>query len=890
MAGSDFDWAGYSVPWNSELPVFEASHNLLLEAGPWTVPYSDFTPPASPFALEMRAETIEQLAGGDALRRGESERIEAGHSETNADLVAGRDRVRVQGTLHEHTGHGLVEQAAHLDTTVDARLDVDAGSEDTVLLAGHMKDAWDGGTAIVAAMTDDLVAGGGVRVTAPLDLWMHGLMGVEERIGTCTADAVLLELGATHYEREYGPGVHAAGLASYTGSLYQSNRSTFRALMRVSSGVRNLIAGGGSAGAGGAPDASPPPAPAAGDAGTGAVADTLSTATGGTRSVESVVESGPRSESLTDLHRISDGSDLTLTEDFMQAYREIYARYREIYARMDETLASAGGTNFAPLADDLSGLTRSADSAEQLTGLQRGEFPVAGPGSTHPPAQSGADVVHHAGGLSDAHPPVPGLDRPHTGSSEAPSWHQMFSSLTKDFHDYRWSGNQPAADAHQAAIDAVADMVLTAFTRTGGNVEELPPARYNFTQAMVIRHKLDDMADQARRTGDWRHADKIAQTLQEIDQYTYQTVVRLSDPGSALDTRRPLGTPDARVGSTTDEPAIAGHETVRAGDIDPGDPGSGHAFVGDGSYRIPSDSDSVASLDGDSSLHSESGHDSPPIPAATVVHVADPHGTVILRRNDYKRIRRGIVSLQVVDADGHELAKGSYTLVVPGYDIGETGVLYRRLHRYDDVIDLSTSFLARLSDDPPALRTRIPEALEVLDPTSLAPRAPVDPDASRLAGLTEVDEARVGLTGHGGSPDTNRGNRRVRFGRPQVYEYERWRPGFGGADAPRDGGYEFSIREDVVQNLMGGGILSDDEIEFLRRRYVNATSGGEVDRSTELAFTMGTLVYGVSSRDARGDLSVVYGGFQHIDWNALDAVLQLFDAPRPNRVGRDLPV
>ena len=93
-----------------------------------------------------------------------------------------------------------------------------------MLLAGHMKDAWDGGTAIVAAMTDDLVAGGGVRVTAPLDLWMHGLMGVEERIGTCTADAVLLELGATHYEREYGPGVHAAGLASYTGSLYQSNR------------------------------------------------------------------------------------------------------------------------------------------------------------------------------------------------------------------------------------------------------------------------------------------------------------------------------------------------------------------------------------------------------------------------------------------------------------------------------------------------------------------------------------------------------------------------------------------------------------------------------------------------------------------------------------------
>ena len=231
----------------------------------------DFPPVDDAFALEMRAETIEQLAGGDALRRGVSERIEAGRSQTNADLVAGRDRARVQGALHEHTGHGRTEQAAHLHATVEGALDVHAGCEDTVLLAGHMRDLWDGGAAIVAAMTDDTVAGGGIRVTTPLDLWVHGLMGVEERIGTCTADAVLMELGTTHYEREYGPGVHAAGLAAYTGSLYQSSRSTFRPLMRVSSGVRNLIAGGGGgggggdAGAGDAPDASPPaPAPAAG--------------------------------------------------------------------------------------------------------------------------------------------------------------------------------------------------------------------------------------------------------------------------------------------------------------------------------------------------------------------------------------------------------------------------------------------------------------------------------------------------------------------------------------------------------------------------------------------------------------------------------------------------
>ena len=128
----------------------------------------DFLPVDDAFALEMRSESI-QLVGGDALRRGVSERIEAGRSQTNADHVAGRDRVRVQGTLHEHTGHARAELAAHLHTTVDGTLDVHAASEDTVLLAGHMSDRWDGGAAIVAAMTDDTVAGGGIRVTAPLD-------------------------------------------------------------------------------------------------------------------------------------------------------------------------------------------------------------------------------------------------------------------------------------------------------------------------------------------------------------------------------------------------------------------------------------------------------------------------------------------------------------------------------------------------------------------------------------------------------------------------------------------------------------------------------------------------------------------------------------------------
>ena len=313
----------------------------------------DFPPADDAFALELRAETIEQLAGGDALRRGESERIEAGRSQTNADLVAGRDRVRVHATLGEHTGHGLAEQAAHLHTTVDGTLDVHAASEDTVLLAGHMREFWDGGAAIVAAMTDDTVAGGGIRVTTPLDLWVHGLMGVEERIGTCTADAVLMELGATHYEREYGPGAHAAGLAVYAGSLYQSNRSTFRPLMRVKSGVRNLIAGGGGgggsgdAGEGGAPAVLSPPVSAETRASEECATRTLAA---GRRAVEAPATTLDAAGGLAGARRVPH-------EELVDS----------VDARAAEDTGEAGTVM---RAGNLPELTRSADTAGQLGALR----------------------------------------------------------------------------------------------------------------------------------------------------------------------------------------------------------------------------------------------------------------------------------------------------------------------------------------------------------------------------------------------------------------------------------------------------------------------------------------------------------------------------------------
>ena len=499
----------------------------------------DFPPVDDAFALELRAETIEQLAGGDALRRGASERIEAGRSQTNADLVAGRDRVRVQGALHEHTGHGLAELAAHLHTTVDGVLDVHAASEDTVLLAGHMRELWDGGAAIVAAMTDDTVGGGGIRVTTPLDLWVHGLMGVEERIGTCTADAVLLELGATHYEREYGPGVHAAGLAGYTGSLYQSSRSTFQPLMRVSSGVRNLIAGGGrgdgggDGGAGSAPGASPAPVPAE----TGAAATSVTgTLAAGRRAAQTPAAALDTADALTDARRVP----LDELAD-------------SVDARAGEEMGEAGAVM---RAEDLPELTRYADTAERLGALQvtlrmdATESASETAGGFRGSELEGAVSMHPAtggGGALEIEPPsaVHGenapMIRPHPGvrwgqgsemelgllggADRPPQWTTQASDLLsvdrrlrelRSHYTVR-SGMDISKDFSRVIL-RITERVVRRFASFGGNTDELVNRPAGTTRAEHAFRVLQETARQADGDDDHVRAGAIRKALDTIDE------------------------------------------------------------------------------------------------------------------------------------------------------------------------------------------------------------------------------------------------------------------------------------------------------------------------------------------------------------------------------------
>ena len=513
----------------------------------------DFLPVDDAFALEMRAESIEQLAGGDALRRGESERIEAGRSQTNAELVAGRDRVRVQGTLREHTGHGLAEQAAHLDTTVDGTvdgtLDIHAASEDTVLLAGHMRDLWDGGAAIVAAMTDDTVAGGGIRVTTPLDLWVHGLMGVEERIGTCTTDAVLMESGATHYEREYGPGVHAAGLAVYTGSLYQSSRSSFRPLMRVSSGVRNLIAaggdggGGGDAGAGNAPATSPAPPPAAGGAGTQAASETLCAATGAGGTMQAGVMAEVRSEDLTGIHRVDDVEALALGTNVPGACVDPTGPRRgEDTAGQLEALRDAMRGTEAGAQHEVTSVSRvpKLDDTDSLPASGAPDFV----GDIHSGARvPGMDTPVSQSAVSPPQPP-PGVMPGFLGGSgdpvrPAPSaferWQINYTRLRSEYEWHRQDSNWIATPAFRDAISKINRGLIETYVEFGGSIDALKRENWDETVAEQAYRAIQDFAREADGAGDFDRASGFEEILASIDRLTVDFIDELGARADEFD-------------------------------------------------------------------------------------------------------------------------------------------------------------------------------------------------------------------------------------------------------------------------------------------------------------------------------------------------------------------
>ena len=216
--------------------------------------------------LETRSETLALVSSDAAVRRGESDRFEIGGL-ASSDVVDGQEAQHTGGD-HVESAHAHTVRAARLETRVGGKMSLRAHS-DTTLLGGAMAETHAGPVLLMAGMSDSLVAGGGMRVSLA-DLSVAGLIGMEEKIGSALADGALVEAYATHFEREYGPGSHVAGFASFTGTVHLTSASGFRPLFKVASGVRNLTAGGGGGagpeGPAGAPAPAPPPqvAPPAG--------------------------------------------------------------------------------------------------------------------------------------------------------------------------------------------------------------------------------------------------------------------------------------------------------------------------------------------------------------------------------------------------------------------------------------------------------------------------------------------------------------------------------------------------------------------------------------------------------------------------------------------------
>ena len=283
------------------------------------------------FALETRVEELTYLSGDRRVRRGESDRLEVGSGPAQ-DIVSGTEHTRIGGTLSEHTGGNLSAQASRMETTVEGKLTQHFKSN-TTLLGGAMTEVYTGGVFIGAGMSDDLVIGGGVRVTAPADLWLCGLIGMEEKVGSACADGALLELYRLAFEREYATGVHAAGAAVFSGTVHATLATGFRQLFKVSRGVRDLTPGGNAEGGDApAPPAAPAPAPAPGG----------EAASGGMLMAQGATG-------------MEDAEDLAALEDI-----------RHLFGDLDTTVDSGRTGDRAALLEDLGSLAKYSETGEDV--------------------------------------------------------------------------------------------------------------------------------------------------------------------------------------------------------------------------------------------------------------------------------------------------------------------------------------------------------------------------------------------------------------------------------------------------------------------------------------------------------------------------------------------
>ena len=580
-------------PWAPLLGMLDSTEP---EAPPGDRPFTPSGGVEGAHALELRAESMLHYSERGAERTGELDRTEVGLSDDNRDVVAGRDEVEIDGMLEEHTGHGLVHVADDVEINVGGPLRMHAHLEDNIIMGGVMRDEWSGGTFITAAMSDDMAAGLGIRCTAPLDLWVHGLVGMEERPGTCAADGVLFEIAGTLYEREYGPSAHVALVARHSGTVVTTMKTGFRPLMKTAIGVRNLIPGGG--GGSGAASASPPaapPAPGGGAGGEAAGAVTLTAvesggalgrgAAGGgdTEEIISVARTAESASQTTEIENLqypastADNVDnLARVEVDGTGYQQVAEIYEQPVPASAMSEPDGGGSVHSRL--------------DTFDGSQTGEGALVEPhrleGNPDLDAWSdggrdGDEVVHHAvagdgsrvdpDGVSapgtEAHTPLPSGQPPAEAtpaSGPAPSgsvfatprpepldltepgaegydFGKSYDSLHNRKQHYRdhtnWRGNLFVREA----IGEIDKRALELFMGLDGSLDDVLDDAT--TRTVAIRNELERMAVLAEATGDAERLTAIRGAIDELDELVHGAVIEMAAradefSGAALGSQR----------------------------------------------------------------------------------------------------------------------------------------------------------------------------------------------------------------------------------------------------------------------------------------------------------------------------------------------------------------
>ena len=537
-------------------------------------------------ALELRAESMLLYSERGAERTGKLDRTEVGISDANRDVVAGRDEVEIDGMLEEHTGHGLVHVADDVEMNVGGRLRMHAHLEDNIIMGGVMRDEWSGGTFITAAMSDDMAAGLGIRCTAPLDLWVHGLVGMEERPGTCAADGVLFEIAGTLYEREYGPSAHVALVARHSGTVVTTMKTGFRPLMKTAIGVRNLIPGGG--GGSGAASASPPaapPAPGGGASGEAAGAVTLTAvesggalgrgAAGGgdTEEIMSVARTAESASQTTEIENLqhpastADNVDnLARVEVDGTGYQQVAEIYEQpvpastmsepdgggsVHSRLDTFDGSQTGEGALVEPHRLEGnpeLNAWADGGSDgddvvqhavVGGEHRVDPGISDPGgasasatdaqtplpSRRPPEDSTPTSNPALPDSVFATPPPAALDLTEPGT-EGFDFGKTYDALRNRQQHYRdftnWRGNL----ALEEAVGAIDKRATELFKGLGGSVDD--SLVDSSVRTMAIRNELDNMAAGAEATGDASRLGDINRAIDELDALVHDTATTMA--------------------------------------------------------------------------------------------------------------------------------------------------------------------------------------------------------------------------------------------------------------------------------------------------------------------------------------------------------------------------